>query len=229
MSTESSVAMVLGFPGNQAPAQGMAQAAGLAYADVEVHHFPDGESRVRLPERLPPQVICFSSLDHPNPKLVELVLAAGAAPELGAERLSARRGAPLLIGPDAESEQWVSAIAAAACLEYGVARKERLGDREVRVALPDLDLSGREVVLVDDVISTGQTLVKTAQQLVANGVESITALVTHALFADDALRRLEAAGVGKVISTDSVAHESNGIALATLLASAWARVAGDRR
>lgn len=293
MNDPAGGALVLGFPGCKAPAQRMARAAGLDYADVHVHTFPDGESLVRLPERLPPQVVFYLTLDHPNAKLVDLVLAAGAAPGLGAERLTlvapylcymrqdvafhageavsqrivgellarhfdtlitvdphlhrthdlaeavpvrravaltatgamaewlaARGGAPLLLGPDAESEQWVGAIAARAGLDYGVATKLRRGDRDVHIALPDLPVAGREVVLVDDVASTGQTLVEAARALGKRGATSVKALVTHALFVEDAVQRLEAAGIDEIVSSDSVAHPTNGMQLATLLADA---------
>lgn len=56
-------------------------------AVIERHRFPDGESRLRLPPGLPPVVAVYRSLHRPNEKLVELLLAAPAARELGARRL----------------------------------------------------------------------------------------------------------------------------------------------
>ncbi|MEW6694489.1 MAG: ribose-phosphate diphosphokinase [Pseudomonadota bacterium] len=56
-------------------------------AVVERHRFPDGEWRLRLPATLPPVVAFYRSLHQPNEKLVELLLAAPAARELGAQRL----------------------------------------------------------------------------------------------------------------------------------------------
>lgn len=112
------------------------------------------------------------------------------------------------------------AIAAASGLDFGVARKRRLGDHEVRVELPDRQFVGRPVVLVDDVASTGHTLAEAAKLLALGGAASIMALVTHALFVGDALARIGAAGVADVCSTDSVAHPSNRLHLDTLLADA---------
>lgn len=54
---------------------------------IERHRFPDGELRVRLPPALPPAVAVYRSLHQPNEKLVELLLLAPAARELGAQRL----------------------------------------------------------------------------------------------------------------------------------------------
>ena len=98
--------------------------------------------------------------------------------------------------------------------------KQRSGDREVRVALPDLDIAGREVVLIDDVASTGRTLAVTAEALVARGAAAVDVAVTHALFVDDALAHLARAGVRHVWSTDSVVHASNAVSLVPLLADA---------
>jgi len=286
-------ALVLGCPSYREPAQRLAKAADLRYADISVHRFPDGESLVRLPGTLPDRVILCCSLDDPNTKLVEIELAAATALELGARQLTlvapylcymrqdtafhpgeavsqriigallarhfdtvitvdphlhrtrdlhqairvrralalsaapvmadwltAHAERPLLIGPDEESEQWVQAIASPAGLDYGVARKQRLGDRDVRIELPDLPVVGRNVVLVDDVASTGHTLAAAAQKLADHGAASVSTLVTHALFVEDALARLRAAGVSDICSTDSVPHASNKLQLDALLAEA---------
>ncbi|MCB1878062.1 MAG: ribose-phosphate diphosphokinase [Chromatiales bacterium] len=286
-------AIILAFPDYREPARRLAETAGLNFAEIRVHPFPDGETLVRLPETLPDEVILYTSLDNPNARLIELVLAAGTAPALGASRLALiapylcymrqdsafhpgeaisqrvigallarhfdtvitvdphlhrtanlaeavptrravavtaapnlaqwlidRNDKPLLIGPDEESEQWVRAIAEKAGLDYGVATKRRLGDRHVRVELPPLRYAGRRVVLVDDVVSTGRTLAEAARHLVLGGAASISVLVTHALFVDDAMDQLRAAGVGEICSTDSVLHSSNKVFLHELLAEA---------
>jgi ribose-phosphate pyrophosphokinase len=81
-------AVVLGFPDYRSQARGMAAEAGLGYDEIELHHFPDGESRVRLPPGLPQRVVLCRSLDRPNDKLVELFLAARSAREQGVETLA---------------------------------------------------------------------------------------------------------------------------------------------
>jgi ribose-phosphate pyrophosphokinase len=284
--------LVLGFPDYLDEAHRFADSADMDFATIDIHHFPDGESLVRLPEALPGDVLLFTSLDRPNARLVELELAAGAAYDLGATRLTlvapylcymrqdiafhpgeavsqriigallARRfdtlvtvdphlhrtksleaaipvrhavtltaapamaaalgergDLPMLLGPDAESEQWVARIAGMAGLDFGVARKRRAGDRDVHITLPDIDFAGRNVVLVDDVASTGQTLIEAALALGSRGVESISVMVTHALFVGDAIKCLHAAGVTDISSTDSIRHSTNRIPLAGLLAS----------
>ena len=146
-------------------------------------------------------------------------LAVSAAPAL-AEWLKRRGGAPLLLGPDEESEQWVRALAEPGGFEYLVARKERLGDRDVRVTLPSREWHGRSVLLVDDVVSTGYTLAETAAALRARGAAPIRALVTHAILPGEATDRLAAAGVEELWSSDSIPHASNRVPLDALLAGA---------
>ena len=80
--------LLIGFPGYREPAQRLATAAGVPYADALIHHFPDGETRLRLPEPLPGHVVLCLTLDHPNSRLVELVLAAATARDLGAKHIT---------------------------------------------------------------------------------------------------------------------------------------------
>ncbi len=127
---------------------------------------------------------------------------------------------PLLLGPDEESVQWVAAIARHNHLDYCVARKERLGDRSVRITLPQADFTGRHVVLVDDVASTGRTLEIAAKTLLSHNPARVSVLVTHALFLGDAQERLRSAGVEEIWSCDTIPHPTNVIHLDRLLADA---------
>lgn len=80
--------MLIGFADYREAGQRLAVALDLPWAEAEVHRFPDGESRVRIPETVPKQVIFCRSLHHPNDKLIELVLAADTARQQGAEHLT---------------------------------------------------------------------------------------------------------------------------------------------
>jgi len=84
----TSAELVLGFEENTKPAQTFATAAGLEYRQVEVHRFPDGESRVRVPTGLPSRVWLFRSLYQPNDKLIEIVLACATAREQGVREIN---------------------------------------------------------------------------------------------------------------------------------------------
>jgi len=150
-------------------------------------------------------------------------IALSGAPRL-ADLIGQRRQQPLLIGPDAESAQWVELAAARIGCDYAVCSKVRHGDRQVEVSLPVLDVSGRQVVLMDDVASSGRTLARACEQLLVAGAASVDVAVTHALFAGDALQEIHAAGVGEVWSTDCIAHPSNAIDMSPVLAEALLRL-----
>ena len=134
--------------------------------------------------------------------------------------LAKHEAGPMLVGPDSESEQWVRALAQLGKLDYAVAEKERLGDREVQVKLPAGDYNGREVVLVDDIASSGCTLIEVAKQLKLQGAAAVHCLVTHAILAQETSQRLHNAGIDQIWSSDSVSHPSNRVFLAELLAEA---------
>ncbi|MEX6501743.1 ribose-phosphate diphosphokinase [Pseudomonas zhanjiangensis] len=153
-------------------------------------------------------------------------IALSAAPSL-AQLVAEKRERPVLIGPDAESAQWIESAAALFGFEHGVCSKQRRGDREVEIVLPALPVQGRQVVLLDDVASSGRTLARAAEQLLAAGAASVDVAVTHALFAGDALAVIEAAGVGEVWSSDCIAHPSNALAMAGLLAEAVRPLLGN--
>ncbi len=285
--------LLLGFADYQREGEALARELGVDFLLIELHRFPDGESKITLPAKLPDEILICRSLDQPNDKLIELLLAAKTARQQGVkaitlvapylcymrqdiafhpgeavsqqiigpflaalfdrvvtvdphlhridklsqalpdiEAISLQSAAlmgkfiaenteqPLLVGPDGESEQWVRAIAEPAGLDYAIASKERLGDREVVIKLPEHNYHQHEVILVDDMISTGRTLINVTRQLKKQGAGTIHCLVTHALFADEVTRALHDAGISQIWSCDSIAHPSNAIALAPLLASA---------
>lgn len=127
---------------------------------------------------------------------------------------------PVLVGPDSESEQWVSAVAADAGCPYLVLEKQRQGDREVTIAMPDMrQWQGRTPVLIDDIIASGQTLMVAVRQLLERGFRSPVCLAVHGLFADRSDETLAAAGAA-LVTSNSVVHASNAIDLGELLAPA---------
>jgi ribose-phosphate pyrophosphokinase len=285
--------MILAFPDYLSQAQRLAIRLDVPLIEVVLHHFPDRESLVRLPSSLPEHLIVCRSLNQPNDKLIELLLCATTARELGAKRLtlvapylsymrqdianqpgeavsqriigklladlfddvltvdphlhrisSLTQAIPiknaisltaadeigfflkqqfkhaLLLGPDSESEQWVKAIAGNIGFDYAIADKNRLGDKQVEMALPDRDYRDTPVVIVDDMASTGRTLSKAAGLLQTAGCQAIYAVVTHALFCGDAYTYILDAGVKTIWSTDSIDHPCSCIRLDVLLADA---------
>ncbi len=80
--------MILAFPDYLKQAQRLANRLKAPLTGVTLHHFPDSESFIRLPPALPAHVILCRSLNQPNDKLIELLLCATTARELGAKRVT---------------------------------------------------------------------------------------------------------------------------------------------
>jgi len=126
---------------------------------------------------------------------------------------------PLIVGPDSESAQWVAAVAEGAGAPYVVLEKARRNDHEVKVTLPDMGRwRGRTPVLIDDIVSTAQTMIETAHQLIAGGFVAPVCVAIHGIFAGAAYRNLIDAGAAEVVTCNTVLHESNAIDVTPLLA-----------
>jgi len=128
--------------------------------------------------------------------------------------------APLLIGPDSESEQWVAAVARGAEAPYVVLQKQRHSDREVQVTLPDLARwRARTPVLIVDIVSTGQTMIETTCQLRRIGMPPPICIAVHGIFAGTAFDDLIAAGAARLVSTNTIPHPTNAIDITGPLAT----------
>ncbi|WP_102797655.1 ribose-phosphate diphosphokinase [Bowmanella denitrificans] len=124
----------------------------------------------------------------------------------------------LLVGPDAESEQWVAGIAGLCGHPFVIGEKQRNGDRDVQIQLPDLSAyAGRTAVMIDDVISSGQTILQCMQALNKAGIEQQECAAVHGIFAEGAAQMLLEAGLQALATSNSIAHFSNAIDLSPLL------------
>lgn len=142
-----------------------------------------------------------------------------AAPSI-ARWIEANVTDPVIVGPDIESEQWVSGVARLIGAPHFVLTKSRTGDRRVSVTLPDIEpFAHRRPVIVDDIGSSGQTLVAAVRELNGAGFETSCCIVVHALF-DRKVEDLFDDRSVEIVSTDTVAHATNAIALGGDLAKA---------
>jgi ribose-phosphate pyrophosphokinase len=129
--------------------------------------------------------------------------------------------APFIIGPDAESRQWVERIASAADAPFTVLTKIRRGDTKVIESVPDLgEHRSCTPVLVDDIISTGHTMIAAVRHLRDQAALPPVCVATHAVFAADAEAQLEAAGAARVVTTNTIVHQTNAIDIVPMIAAA---------
>lgn len=128
---------------------------------------------------------------------------------------------PFLIGPDGESEQWVSKVAADSDAPFTILSKIRKGDRDVEIGLPGMErFKGRTPVVVDDIISTARTMLRTVGLLKEAGTRAPVCLGVHAIFADRAYEELARSGVARIVTCNTVPHVTNEIDVSRSLACA---------
>jgi len=126
---------------------------------------------------------------------------------------------PLVIGPDAEAEQWAKIAAERLETDYDVFEKKRLGDAQVEVRPRKSSAKGRDVLIVDDIISTGGTIVEAARILISQGANKVAVACTHPILANGALEKIQKAGVASVFGTDTVPSPISRVSVAPLIAS----------
>lgn len=127
---------------------------------------------------------------------------------------------PVLVGPDAESHQWVAAVAEACRAPFTVLEKTRRGDRDVSVAGSLAALGAGTPVVIDDIISTGRTMLEATRQVRAAGAAPAICIGIHAVFADAVQQDLLAAGAARVITCNTITHSSNAICVSSAIARA---------
>ena len=125
---------------------------------------------------------------------------------------------PLVIGPDAEAEQWARVAAERLGTDYDVFEKKRFGDRHVEVRPRKASAKDREILIVDDIISTGGTIVEAVKVLLEQGASTINVACTHPILAGDALERIKQAGAKNVVGTDTVPSSISHVSVAPLIA-----------
>ena len=112
---------------------------------------------------------------------------------------------PVVVAPDAGFAKRARRFAHRLDAPLAIADKVRKGHDETAELVEIIgEVSGRDAVVVDDFTISAGTLVEAAQELVARGARSVTAVVTHGVFAERSMERLDASSIGRLIMTDSI-------------------------
>jgi len=122
----------------------------------------------------------------------------------------------VMVSPDFGSFERVKRAAKAAGCEFDYLEKRRIDAEHVEIVPKRIDLEGRNVVIVDDIISTGGTVIEAAKLLKAR----VEAACVHAVLASNALNKLYAAGVSRVVATDTIERAVSSISVAKLITKA---------
>ena len=156
------------------------------------------------------------ALDHFSVPAKNVTIAPAVAGYVGDLRLKN----PLILAPDEGAVGFAADVAAVGGWDCDHLEKTRLSGEEVRIAPKTVDAADREVVIVDDIISTGGTLATAACMLREQGAASIHAACVHGVLTNGAYTRLRAAGVSSVVSSDTYENASSFISAASAIATA---------
>jgi ribose-phosphate pyrophosphokinase len=128
---------------------------------------------------------------------------------------------PIIVSPDEGGKIRAKKIAELLNLQILCLKKTR--DRETGLVSIeeklDLAVHGKDAILIDDMISTGKSIVKACEVLKKNKIRKIIVLCTHALLLDNALEIIMEAGVHEIISTNSIPNNCSKVDLAPILSN----------
>lgn len=127
---------------------------------------------------------------------------------------------PILIAPDEGAEGLVKRVSSGLGYEYDHLQKTRLSGDTVIIKTKNLDVTGRHVVLVDDMIATGGTMTESIKMLKAQGAVDVYLACVHPVLARNATLRLFNAGVKDIIATDTLEKAESKLSVAPLIADA---------
>ncbi len=128
---------------------------------------------------------------------------------------------PIVIGPDEKSLQWSKIMAD--CLdglEYDVLIKKRISAEDVIIEAANVDVSNRDVIIIDDIISTGGTMAEALKALYNLGAKKVLVTCVHALLVGEAYEKILSHNPLDMIATDTVLSPISRVSIAPLIAKA---------
>jgi ribose-phosphate pyrophosphokinase len=103
---------------------------------------------------------------------------------------------------------------------YDVLEKRRISPKEIEIRPRTLDVKGRDVLIIDDIVSTGDTIMKVITSLKAKGADRIAAAFTHGVLSgEDAAAGLYRAGATHLISTNTINNEFSRVDVGPVIAA----------
>ncbi|MGB2727132.1 MAG: ribose-phosphate diphosphokinase [Halobacteriota archaeon] len=144
--------------------------------------------------------------------------ALDAAPLIGDYVAKKEIAHPVIIGPDEGATELAKAVATPCGFDYDVLAKKRISSEEVEIKPKGLSVEGKNVVIVDDIISTGGTISEAASLLKAQKANDIYVACVHGVFVQNAISRMHNAGVKEIIATDTIESEFSKVSVAKMVA-----------
>ncbi|HLE46925.1 MAG TPA: ribose-phosphate diphosphokinase [Candidatus Thermoplasmatota archaeon] len=133
-----------------------------------------------------------------------------------------RQRIEVVLAPDAGAMPRARAVAQRIGAQFDYLEKKRISSDVVEMTPKNLDVRGKSVCILDDIISTGGTMAKALEQLKRNGARDVVAGCVHGLFIGDAADKLKRAGAKDVFSTNTIESPFNRVSVADVIVHALA-------
>lgn len=126
---------------------------------------------------------------------------------------------PLIVAPDIGAVNLAENTAKGVGIQFDHLEKTRLSGDTVSIKTKNMDVHGRDVVLVDDMIATGGTMAESIKLLKSQGARDVYLACVHPVLAKNAVLRLFNAGVCDIIATDTLEKAQSSVSVAPLIAA----------
>ncbi len=124
----------------------------------------------------------------------------------------------IVIGPDEEAEQWAKIMAEElGGIDYSILEKKRVSAEEVIIQTRDIDVKDKNIVIVDDIISTGGTIVESVKALRRLGAKEIIVTCVHPLLVGKAYYKLLKLDLKDIVGTDTVLSPISKVSVAPVI------------
>jgi ribose-phosphate pyrophosphokinase len=130
------------------------------------------------------------------------------------------KGMDMVISPDIGAANRAKAVGERLGLPYDHLEKTRLSGTDVRIKPAKSDCKGKNILIVDDIIATGGTIITATSQLKEAGAKSVTVACTHGVFVNNALERLTGSSLDGVLCCNTLENEVSHISVAGIIADA---------
>ncbi len=157
-----------------------------------------------------------SVLDHFDARAKNL----DATPVIGKYIKSMSLTDPLIISPDDGAISLAQNASKDLGIEYDFLEKTRLSGECVSIKSKKVDVKGRDVIILDDIISTGGTMAETITLLKNQGAHEVYTACVHPVLSNNAVLKLFKAGVKGIIATDTIDKGVSVVSVAPVVAEA---------
>ena len=142
-----------------------------------------------------------------------------AIPELAKYFKKLKIKKPLVVSPDTGGSSRAKKFASLLNTDFITLKKSRNRNTgKVQIQSSKVDVRGRDLIVIDDIISTGGSIIKATQFLKKQKCKRVFVACTHGLFVGDAERKIKKAGVAKIISTNTIPRSTSKVDMAGVIA-----------